>query len=61
MQVIRPQLSAYVGADREEVFIKSDVGEVNQQGNTVTLRDNIAGRFGEFALTSEMCSTTSEP
>lgn len=54
VQVIRPQLSAYVGADREEVFIKSDLGEVNQQGNTVTLRDNIAGRFGAFALTSDV-------
>jgi len=54
VQVIRPQLSAYVGADREEVFIKSDLGEVNQQGNTITLRDNIAGRYGAFALTSDV-------
>lgn len=54
VQVIRPQLFAYVGADHEEVFIKSDLGEVNQSGNTVTLRDNIAGRFGEFALTSDV-------
>jgi len=54
IQVIRPQLSAYVGAERDEVFIKSDTGEVNQQGNTVTLRDNIAGRFGTFALTSDV-------
>jgi len=53
VQVIRPQLSAYIGADREEVFIKSDTGEVNQMGNTVTLRDNISGRFGEFSLTSD--------
>lgn len=54
VQIIRPQLSAYVGADREEVFIKSDTGEINQQGNTVTLRDNIAGRYGTFALTSDV-------
>lgn len=54
VQVIRPQLSAYVGADRQEVFVKSDTGEVNQQGNTLTLRDNISGRFGEFALTSDV-------
>lgn len=54
VQVIRPQLSAYVGADREEVFIKSDTGEVNQSGNTMTLRDNISGRFGTFALTSDV-------
>lgn len=54
VQVIRPQLSAYVGAERQEVFIKSDTGEVNQLGNTVTLRDNIAGRFGEFSLSSDV-------
>jgi LPS export ABC transporter protein LptC len=54
VQVIRPQLSAYVGADREEVFIMSDLGEINQSGNTVTLRDNITGRFGTFALTSDV-------
>lgn len=54
VQVLRPQLSAYVGADRQEVFVKSDTGEVNQQGNTMTLRDNITGRFGEFVLTSDV-------
>lgn len=54
VQVIRPQLSAYVGADREEVFIRSDLGEINQSGNTMTLRDNITGRFGAFALTSDV-------
>jgi Uncharacterized protein conserved in bacteria len=54
VQVLRPQLSAYVGVDREEVFIRSDTGEINQMGNTVTLRDNIAGRFGAFALTSDV-------
>lgn len=35
------------------MFIRPDTGEINQMGNTVTLRDNIAGRFGEFALTSD--------
>jgi LPS export ABC transporter protein LptC len=54
VQVLRPQLSAYVGAEREEVFIKSDTGEVNQSGNTLTLRDNIAGRYGDFALASDV-------
>ncbi|MDQ7834515.1 MAG: LPS export ABC transporter periplasmic protein LptC [Humidesulfovibrio sp.] len=54
VQVLGPQLTAYVGADRQEVFIKSDTGEVNQQGNTMTLRDNITGRFGEFVLTSDV-------
>ncbi len=54
VQVLRPQLSAYVGVDRQEIFIKSDTGEVNQTGNTVTLHDNISGRFGSFALTSDV-------
>lgn len=54
VQIVRPQLSAYIGQDREEVFIKSDLGEINQLGNTVTLRDNIAGRFGAFTLSSDV-------
>lgn len=54
VQVISPQLTAYVGADRQEFFIKSDLGEVNQQGNTMTLRDNITGRYGSFVLTSDV-------
>lgn len=53
VQVLTPQLTAYVGADRQEVFIKSDIGEVNQQGNTMTLRNNITGRFGSFVLTAD--------
>jgi len=54
VQVLTPQLTAYVGADRQEVFIKSDTGEVNQQGNTMTLRNNITGRFGSFVLTADV-------
>jgi LPS export ABC transporter protein LptC len=54
VQVLTPQLTAYVGADRQEVFIKSDIGEVNQQGNTMTLRNNITGRFGSFVLTADV-------
>lgn len=54
VSVIRPQLSAYIGTEREEVFIKSDLGEINQSGNTVTMRDNIAGRYGDFTLTSDV-------
>lgn len=54
VQVVNPQLFAYVGPNRDEVFIRSDTGEINQMGNTVTLRDNIAGRFGAFTLTSDV-------
>jgi len=54
VQVLTPRLTAYVGADRQEFFVKSDTGEVNQQGNTMTLRDNITGRFGSFVLTADV-------
>ena len=54
VQVKSPQLFAYIGADAEEVFLKADLGEVNQRGNTVTLRDNIVGRYGSFTLTSDV-------
>lgn len=54
VKVLTPQLTAYVGTDRQEVFVKSDTGEVNQQGNTMTLRDNITGRFGAFVLTADV-------
>ncbi|MBU1039917.1 MAG: LPS export ABC transporter periplasmic protein LptC [Proteobacteria bacterium] len=54
VQVLAPQLTAYVGTDRQEVFVKSDSGEVNQQGNTMTLRNNITGRFGAFVLTADV-------
>lgn len=54
VQILNPQLSAYVGQDRQEVFIRSDTGEVNQPGNTLTLKDNIAGRYGDFTLNSDV-------
>lgn len=54
VQVKSPQLFAYVGPDGDEVFLKADLGEVNQRGNTVTLRDNIIGRYESFTLTSDV-------
>jgi LPS export ABC transporter protein LptC len=54
VQVKSPQLFAYVGTDREEVFLRSDLGEINQRGNTITMRDNIIGRYSGFTLTSDV-------
>jgi hypothetical protein len=43
----------YVGPEREEVFIKSTWAD-KSSGNTVTLRYNIAGRFGQYAFSSDV-------
>jgi LPS export ABC transporter protein LptC len=48
--VERPQLSAYFGEDRREVYVKADRGEVDQSNDNLTLYDNVTGRFGTFAL-----------
>jgi LPS export ABC transporter protein LptC len=54
VQVLRPQLSAFLGSGGEEFYLKADLGEINQQGNTVTLKDNIAGQYNGFTLTSDV-------
>jgi LPS export ABC transporter protein LptC len=48
--VDRPQLSAYFGMDRREVYVKADRGEVDQTNDNLTLYDNVTGRFGNLAL-----------
>lgn len=48
--VDRPQLSAYFGVDRQEVYVKADRGEVDQPNDNLTLYDNVTGRFGSLAL-----------
>jgi Protein of unknown function (DUF1239). len=48
--VERPQLSAYFGVDRQEVYVKADRGEVDQTNDNLTLYDNVTGRFGNLAL-----------
>lgn len=54
VRVKSPQLFAYVGSGAEEVFLRADLGEVNQKGNTVTLQGNIIGRYESFTLTSDV-------
>lgn len=48
-----PQLTAYVGENQEEVFIRADLGEVDQEGDNLRLWDNVIGRYGMFALKAD--------
>ena len=48
-----PQLTAFFGDDRQEVFIRADAGDIDQKNDNLTLWDNIDGRFGMFALKAE--------
>jgi LPS export ABC transporter protein LptC len=48
--VERPQLTAYFGDDRQEVYVRADAGEVDQQNDNLTLYDNVDGRFGMFTV-----------
>lgn len=48
--VERPQLTAYFGEDRKEVYVRSDRGEVDQKNDNLTLYDNVDGRFGMFSV-----------
>lgn len=51
--VERPQLTAFYGEDRQEVYVKADRGEVDQTDDNLTLYDNVTGRFGDLALTAQ--------
>lgn len=51
--VERPQLTAYFGDDRQEVYIKADRGEVDQSEDNLVLYDNIAGRFGTMEVIAQ--------
>lgn len=51
--VYHPQLMAYFGKDRQEVYVKADRGEVDQKNDNLTLYDNVSGRFGDLALEAQ--------
>ena len=51
--VEHPQLTAYFGQDRQEVYVKADRGEVDQKNDNLTLYDNVSGRFGDLALEAQ--------
>jgi len=51
--VVRPQLTAFYGTHRQEVYVKADRGEVDQKNDNLTLYDNVAGRFGDLELEAQ--------
>lgn len=51
--VIKPQMTSFFGTGRHEVFVRADVGEVDQAANNLMLRDNIEGRYGLFSLKAQ--------
>lgn len=48
-----PQVTAFFGEARQEVFIRADHGDIDQKNDNLTLWDNISGRFGMFTLKAE--------
>ncbi|MBG0789573.1 MAG: LPS export ABC transporter periplasmic protein LptC [Desulfovibrionaceae bacterium] len=48
-----PQLTAFFGEDRQEVYVRADRGDVDQQNDNLTLYDGVSGRFGDLALDAQ--------
>jgi LPS export ABC transporter protein LptC len=48
-----PQLTAYFGKERQEVYVQADRGEVDQENDNLTLYDGVSGRFGNMALDAQ--------
>ncbi|WP_316900420.1 LPS export ABC transporter periplasmic protein LptC [Pseudodesulfovibrio indicus] len=48
-----PQLTAFFGEDRQEVYVRADRGEVDQENDNLTLYDGVSGRFGDIALDAQ--------
>lgn len=51
--VIYPQLTAFFGDDRQEVYVRADRGDVDQKNDNLTLYDGVTGRFGDLALDAQ--------
>ena len=51
--VEHPQLTAYYGKDRQEVYVKADRGDIDQANDNLTLYDGVTGRFGDIALDAQ--------
>lgn len=51
--VEKPQLTAFYGEDRKEVYVKADSGDVDQKDDNLTLYDNVTGRFGDLSLNAQ--------
>lgn len=48
-----PQLTAFFGEDRREVYVQADRGEVDQENDNLSLYDGVSGRFGNLALDAQ--------
>lgn len=48
-----PQLTAFFGEDRQEVYVRADRGDVDQNNDNLTLYDGVSGRFGDLALDAQ--------
>lgn len=48
-----PQLVAYVGDDRDEVFVRAMNGEVDQESDNFRLWESVDGRYGMFAVSAD--------
>ena len=48
-----PVLISHLGEREEEIFVRADRGEVDQKTNYLTMKSNVDGRFGAFAITSQ--------
>ena len=48
-----PVLISHLGEREDEIFVRADRGEVDQKSNYLTLKNNVDGRFGAFAITSQ--------
>lgn len=51
--VDKPQLTAYYGKERREVYVKADNGEVDQANDNVSLTGDVSGRFGDISLKAQ--------
>jgi LPS export ABC transporter protein LptC len=53
IRIVAPQLSAYLGEDRQEVFVRADMGQVDQRADNFRLWENISGHYGMFAIKAD--------
>ncbi len=53
VSLIKPELFAYIGENRDEVFVRAETGQVDQEADNFRLRENVVGRYGFFALKAD--------
>ncbi len=53
VSLVKPELFAYIGENRDEVFVRAETGQVDQEADNFRLRENVVGRYGLFALKAD--------